>query len=98
MKLIRQPWHLIVVRKKLEFVHDAFASRSGDVDILTPVVMYCWAQRVSMLIVGCPCLSYSRFIVCNDFAPWRSKSRFVVIHEAMKVRRGGWLWMESRGP
>jgi hypothetical protein len=29
------------------------------------------------------------YVICNDFAPRWSKSCFVVIHEAMKVRSGG---------
>jgi hypothetical protein len=78
-----------MVWKKLECVHDAFASRGRDVDMLTPVVMHCWAQRISVLAVGCPRTALSRFLVCNYFAPWRSKICFVVIHEAMKVRRSG---------
>jgi hypothetical protein len=81
--------HLLIVMEKLECVHDAFVSHDGDVDILTPVVMHCWAQRISVLAVGCPSAALSRFLVCNDFAPWRSKICFVVIHEAMKVRRSG---------
>jgi hypothetical protein len=78
-----------MMREKLECVHDVFASRGQDVDILTPVVMHCWDQIISVLAVGCPSAALSRFIVCNDVAPWRSKNCFVVIHEAMKVRRSG---------
>jgi hypothetical protein len=84
--------------KKLECIHDAFASRGRDVDIFTAGVMHCWAQIISVLPVGCPSTSLSRFLVCNYFASWRSKICSVVTHEAMKVSRGGQLRMESRGP
>jgi hypothetical protein len=50
-----------------------------------------------MLPVGSPSASLSLFLVCDDFASWRSKSCFVVIHETMKVSSGGKLRMQSRG-
>jgi hypothetical protein len=74
---------------KLECVHDAFASSGRDVDILTPVVMRFWAQIISVLAVGFPSTALSRILVCNDFASQWSKSCFVVIHQAMKVRCSG---------
>jgi hypothetical protein len=50
-----------------------------------------------MLPVGSPSASLSWFFVRNYFASWRSKRCFVVIHETMEVRRGGELWVQSRG-
>jgi hypothetical protein len=50
-----------------------------------------------MLPVGSPGASLSWFLVCNNFASWRRKSCFVVIHETMKVSSGGELRMQSRG-
>jgi hypothetical protein len=38
------------------------------------------------------------FLMCDDFASWRSKSCFVVIHESMVVRGGGELGMQTRCP
>jgi hypothetical protein len=86
------------VRKKLECVHDAFTSRGRYVDILTLVVMHCWAQGISMVSVGCPSSSFYWFIVCDDFASWQCKICLVVNHEAMKVSSGGQLLVQSRGP
>jgi hypothetical protein len=77
------------VWEELECVHDVFTGCKRDVDILTSVVMHFWTQRISMLLVGCPSASLSWSLVCNDFASCRSKSCFVVIHEAMKVSCDG---------
>jgi hypothetical protein len=50
-----------------------------------------------MLPVRSPSSPLAWFLVCNDFASWRSKSCFVVIHEPMVVRGDRELWMQSRG-
>jgi hypothetical protein len=78
-------WHLIIVWKELENVHYALICRGRDVYILTTVIMHDGAHRISMLPVGRPRASVTWFLVWNDFAPWRSKCCFVVIHEAVKV-------------
>jgi hypothetical protein len=86
------------VLKQVESVHDALTGRGGDVRILTSVMMHCGPQGIAMLAVGCPSVSLSWFLVCNDFASWRSKDCLAVIHEAVEVSSGGQLWMQSRGP
>jgi hypothetical protein len=65
------------VREKLECVHDAFASSGRDVDILTPVVMHCWDQRISVLAVGCPSMALSGFSCAMIFHPDGEKAVFL---------------------
>jgi hypothetical protein len=79
--------HLMIVLEELECVYDAFTSRGRDVDMLTS--MHCGTQGIAMLPVGRPSVYLAWFLVCNDFAPWQSKSCFFIIHEAMKVSCGG---------
>jgi hypothetical protein len=79
----------MIVWEELECVNDAFTSRVRDLDILTSIMMHCWAQGIAMFPVGRPSASLAWFLVCNDFSPWQGKICFVIIHEAMRVSCGG---------
>jgi hypothetical protein len=81
------------VWKELESVHDALTGCGRDVYILTLLMMHGGAQRISMFSVGSPRASVTWFLVCHDFASWRIKGCFDVIHEAVKVGDGRELWV-----
>jgi hypothetical protein len=65
--------------------------------MLASVMMHGGAHRISMLPVGRPHASVTWFLVSNDFASWRSKGCFVLIHEAVEVGGGRELRVKSRG-
>jgi hypothetical protein len=48
--------------------------------------------------VRSPSSPLSWFLMCDDFASWRSKSCLDVIHKPMIMCGGRELWMQTRCP